>query len=99
MGAGGLPVHQAVAFDSGFLRVALALDDDPAILRPARGLAFGVVPEDLGEQPLQFGIGLELVLDLPEKLAGGRLVEAEDADRYLGIAQNLLDHPGECDET
>lgn len=42
-------------------------------------------------------VRLKFILDLSQECAGGRLVEAEYADGYLGVLQNLLDDAAEGD--
>lgn len=77
--------------DRGFLRVPLALDDDPGILGPAWAFLLRVCVEDFWIERLQRLVRLEFILDLAQELAGDGLVEREDADRDFWIVQNLLD--------
>ena len=77
--------------DGGFLRIGLALDDDPGVFRPSRAFLLRVRVEDFWIERLQCLVRLELILNLAQKLASNGLVETEDANGDLRIVQNLLD--------
>ena len=74
-----------------FLRIGLALDNNPGVFGPSRAFLLRVRVEDVRIERLQCLVRLELVLDLAQKLPGDGLVEAEDADGDLRIVQDLLD--------
>ena len=57
-----------------------------------------MLPEDLGEQPPQLVVDLELALDLAQEGFGDRPVVTEDADGDLRIAQDVPDRQPEGDQ-
>ena len=96
--AGRLTINQAMTFYCGLLGIPLAFDDYPSVFRPARRFFLRVGIENVRVKRLQCLVRLKLVLDLTEELSGDRLIEAEDADSYLWVFQNLLNDPSEGDD-
>ncbi len=86
-----------MTFYRRFLRVALALDDNPGVFRPSGRFFLWVGVQNVRIERLQMLVRLKFILDLSQECAGGRLVEAEYADGYLGVLQNLLDDAAEGD--
>ena len=89
--------------DGGFLRVRLALDRNAARETPFRRPAIWtngpwVLVQHIGIDELEDVVALELVFDLAEEGRGERLHRREDGDLDLGIADDLLNATGECDD-
>jgi hypothetical protein len=79
------PVDQAVRLDGCLFRVGLAAEDQPVVFRPLRRM-LRVLPQHVGEQRFQVGVGLALLLDLTERLLCLRPIERQDADRDLAAS-------------
>jgi len=90
-------VDQAMRFDRCFVRIGLAFDDDTFLDRPEWALLVGPRVQDIGEQRLEPSVGLELALNLRQKLFRVRRGVRKDPDGDLGIAQDLLDRTRERD--
>ena len=96
--AGWLTIDQAMRFDRRLFGVRLAPGHDALFLRPLWRLFARLGPQDVGKQGLQRLVDLEFGLDLQQELPRARLCVAENPDRDLGIAQDLLNDSGKRDD-
>ena len=90
-----LAVDQAPGLDRAFLRVALPLEHDPVLARPAWRFAPRISPEHIGIGLFQSLVALELLLYLHQEPWAIGPGAAEDAYRDFGITDNLLDQANE----
>ena len=100
---GRLAVDQPVRLDRGFLRIALALDRNAAgktpFCRPTIGAQLPRIGiEHVVKRFLEHFVLLKLFLDLVQERLRDRLDHAEDRDRDLGVAHQLLDGAGKGDD-
>jgi hypothetical protein len=88
-------VHQPPRFDSAFLRIATATDDNSIVFGPFWRITVRIFPNDVREKRSQQLVAFELGSNLPQEGFGNRPRIRKDPDRDLGIIEYILDGEGE----
>src|SRR5262249_45065649 len=80
---GRLTIDETPRLERRFLRVALALDYDPVVIRPLRRFGFRIVVQNVGKEALQQLVRLALGLDLAQEALGDRPGVGENPEGWL----------------
>ena len=89
-----LSIDETPCLNRAFLGVALALDDDPVVLRPLRGFFARVLIADIGEKRFELCVVFELSLDLAEECLCYRPGSREYPNSEFGVVEDVLDGAG-----